>query len=142
MAEGAAVNGCAARGRAGMIPRVPRRRGASGLVSLKVLVTLLVLGGIGYVGVKLIPPYWEYLSLQDPVKEAAVAYARQGKEAEVRTELIARAKSVGVALDEESVEIGQEGNLVVVRVTWEVPLDIPMYRRTLRFRIEKGVPAT
>ncbi len=124
-----------------MTSRVPRTQGPWGLVSLKVLVTLLVLAGIGYVGVKLIPPYWEYLSLQDPVKEAAVAYARQGKEAEVRTELIARAKSVGVALDEENVDIGQEGNLVVVRVTWEVPLDIPMYRRTLHFRIEKGVPA-
>jgi len=110
-------------------------------VSLKVLMVLLVLGGLGYLGVKLIPPYWEYLSLQDPVKEAVVAYARHGKEAEVRADLIARARQIGITLEEERVEIGQEGNLVVVRVAWEVPLDIPMYRRSLRFRIEHGVPA-
>lgn len=124
-----------------MISRVRRRRDASGLVSLKVLLTLLFLVGLGYVGVKLIPPYWDYLSLQDPVKEAATAYARQGKEAEVRAELITRARQIGVTLDEERVEIGQEGTMIVVRVAWDVPLDIPGYRRTLRFRIEKGVPA-
>jgi hypothetical protein len=125
-----------------MTSRVRRRRDPSGLVSLKVLVVLLVLAGLGYVGTKLIPPYWEYLSLQDPVKEAAIVYARQGKEAEVRAELITRARQIGIALDEERVEIGQEGNQIVVRVAWEVPLDIPLlYRRSLRFRIEKGVPA-
>jgi flagellar basal body-associated protein FliL len=124
-----------------MIARVRRRGRSSGLVSLKVLVVLLVLAGVGYVGMKLIPPYWDYLSLQDPVKEAAIAYARHGKEAEVRAELIARARQIGIALDEERVDIGQEGNQVVVRVAWEIPLDIPLYRRSLRFRIEKGVPA-
>lgn len=124
-----------------MTSRVRRRRDPSGLVSLKVLVVLLVLAGLGYVGTKLIPPYWEYLSLQDPVKEAAIVYARQGKEAEVRAELITRARQIGIALDEERVDIGQEGNQIVVRVAWEVPLDIPLYRRSLRFRIEKGVPA-
>jgi len=124
-----------------MIARVRRRGRSSGLVSLKVLVVLLVLAGVGYVGMKLIPPYWDYLSLQDPVKEAVVAYARHGKEAEVRAELIARARQIGIALDEERVDIGQEGNQVVVRVAWEIPLDIPLYRRSLRFRIEKGVPA-
>jgi hypothetical protein len=117
------------------------RRDPAGLARLKVLAVLLVLVGIGYVAGKLIPPYWDYLSMQDPVKEAAIAYARQGKEAEVRAELIARARHVGVALDEEKVDIGQEGSLVVVRVAWEVPLEIPMYRRSLRFRIEKTAPA-
>ncbi len=124
-----------------MIARVWKRGDPSGLASLKVLLTLLILVGLGYLGVTLIPPYWDYLSLQDPVKEAATAYARQGKEAEVRAELITRARQIGVTLDEERVEIGQEGTMIVVRVAWDVPLDIPGYRRTLRFRIEKGVPA-
>jgi len=124
-----------------MKSRVRRQRHALGFVRLKFLLVVVVLAGMGYLGIKIIPPYWDYLSMQDPVKEAAIAYARQGKEAEVRTELIARARNVGVVLTEEQVDMGQEGNLVVVRVAWEVPLDIPMYRRTLRFRVEKGVPA-
>ncbi|OGB93940.1 MAG: hypothetical protein A2Z31_00665 [candidate division NC10 bacterium RBG_16_65_8] len=103
--------------------------------------TLLIVAGVGYVGSKLIPVYWSYLSMQDPVKEAAMAASRPGKEAEVRTDLIARAKSVGVMLDEENVEIDRDGNFVTVRVAWEVPVDMRLYRRTLRFRIEKAAPA-
>jgi hypothetical protein len=58
------------------------------------------------------------------------------KEAEARANLIVRAKSVGVTLEEENVEIDRDGNFVLVRVTWEVPVDLRVYRRTLRFRIE------
>jgi hypothetical protein len=55
--------------------------------------------------------------------------------------LIARAKSLGLMLEDENVEIGQEGNLVMVRVRWTVPLDFRLYRTTIRFEVEKGAPA-
>jgi hypothetical protein len=29
---------------------------------------------------------------------------------------------------------------VIVRVTWDVPVDLRVYRRTLRFRIENKAP--
>ena len=108
----------------------------AGSARVKVLLTLLIVAGLGYVGNKLIPVYWSYLSMYDPVKEAAMAASRPGKEAEARADLIARAKGVGVALDEENVEIDRDGNFVTVRVAWEVPVDLRVYRRTLRFRIE------
>lgn len=124
-----------------MVSRVRRAGPPSGFVRLKFLLVALVVAGLGYVGSKVVPAYWDYLSIQDPVKEAVIAYARHGKEAEVRAELIARARHIGVALDEEQVDIGQEGSLIVVRVAWEVPLELPLYRRTLHFRIEKTAPA-
>jgi len=114
-----------------------RTTGTPGFTRLGFLVTLVVLAGIGFAGSKVVPIYWNYLAMQDPVKEAAMAAARPGKEAQVRVELIARAKRLGVDLAEDAVEFGQEGNQVVVRVAWEVPLDLVLYRRTLRFRVEK-----
>jgi len=120
-----------------MKSRVRRERNPSGFVRLKVLLVVLALAGLGYVGSKLVPVYWSYLSMQDPVKEAAMAAARPGQEAEARADLIARAKSLGVALDEENVEIDREGNFVTVRATWQVPVDLRVYRRTLRFRVEQ-----
>jgi hypothetical protein len=114
-----------------------RTTGAPGLTRLGLLATLVVLAGIGFAGSKVVPIYWNYLSMQNPVKEAAMAVARPGKEAEARVELIARAKSLGVDLEEDAVEFGQEGDRVMVRVAWEVPLDLVLYRRTLRFRVEK-----
>jgi hypothetical protein len=112
----------------------------AGSARVKILLTLLIFGGLGYVGSTLIPVYWSYLSMQDPVKEAAMTASRPGKEADARADLIARAKSVGVALEEENVEIDRDGNFVVVRVTWDVPVDLRVYRRVLRFRIESKAP--
>jgi hypothetical protein len=107
------------------------------MTRLGFLVTVTVLAGVGFVGSKVIPIYWDYLSMQNPVKEAALAATRPGREAEARAELIARAKNLGVDLTEDAVEFGQQGDRIVVRVGWEVPLDLVVYRRTLRFRVEQ-----
>jgi len=107
----------------------------AGSTRVKLILTLLIVAGLGYAGSKLIPVYWSYVSMFDPVKEAAMAASRPGKEAEARTDLIARARSVGVALEEENVEIDRDGNVVVVRVAWEVPVDLRVYRHTFRFQI-------
>jgi hypothetical protein len=107
------------------------------MIRLGSLIGLLVLGGGIYLGVKFIPPYWEYLSMLDPVKEAAMAAAmRGGKEERIRADLIAKANRIGLELTEENIEIIQDGNVRVVRVAWEVPVDLPRYRHTLSFRVE------
>jgi len=113
-----------------------RARRPAGATRLKLLLTLLVLAGLGYAGSKTIPVYWSYLSMFDPVKEAAMAASRPGKEDEARADLMARAKGVGVELDEERVEIDRDGNFVTVRVAWDAPVDLRVYRHTFRFRIE------
>jgi len=104
---------------------------------LGTLLWLLVLAGGVYLGIKFIPPYWEYLLMLEPVKEAALAAATPGRtEDRVRAELLAKAKEVGVELNEDNVQIVRQGNFVVVRVAWEVPVDLPRYRYTLRFHVE------
>jgi len=94
-----------------------------------------------YLAVKLVPPYWTYFGMQDPVKEAAMAVASHGNEAGVRSELILRAKEQGLALDEENIEITREGTMLVIRVSWVAAVDLPRYRFDIPFRIEERVPA-
>jgi len=113
-----------------------------GMTRLGMLVGLLVLVGGIYLGAKFIPPYWAYLSMLDPVKEAAMAAATRGNEERIRTGLIVKAKQFGFELDGENIEIVRDGNVVVVRVAWEVPVDLPRYRHTLRFRVESQAPAS
>ena len=113
-----------------------------GMTRLGMLVGLLVLVGGIYLGAKFIPPYWAYLSMLDPVKEAAMAAATRGNEERIRTGLIVKAKQFGFELDGENVEFVRDGNVVVVRVTWEVPVDLPRYRYMLRFRVESQALAS
>ena len=118
------------------------REGSPGMSRLGILLALAILAGAGVVGSKVVPPYWNYLAMHEHVKEAAMAAAsRRDREAQARAELLARAKSIGVMLEDENVDISQEGNLVMVRVHWSVPLDLRVYRTTLRFDVEKGAPA-
>ena len=127
-----------------MTMRSGRRRAMDppGMTRLGMLIGLLVLVGGIYLGAKFIPPYWAYLSMLDPVKEAAMTAAmRGGDEARIRTSLIMKAKQFGFELAEEDVEFVRNGNFVVVRVAWEVPVDLPRYRHTLRFHVESQAPA-
>jgi hypothetical protein len=117
-----------------------RTQTPEGFIRLRMLLCLLILGGGVYLSVKFVPPYWGYLSMLDPVKEAAMA-ARTGKEEQVRADLILKARQVGVELAEENVEIVWNGDSVVVRVAWEVPVNLPRYPRVLRFRVESKNPA-
>jgi hypothetical protein len=43
-------------------------------------------------------------------------------------------------LAEENVEFVRDGNFVVVRVAWEIPVDLPRYRHMLRFHVESQAP--
>lgn len=114
-------------------------RSGRGASRFGVLVFLAILAAAGYLASLYIPPYWTYLSMHDPVKEAAMNAGRGG-EAKARAELVARARDLGLLLEEEAVEFVQEGPEQVVRVDWAVPIELPRYLHTLRFHIEKRSP--
>ena len=100
---------------------------------------LLVIGAVWYLAPKFISPYWDYLSLQDPVKEAVMAAAR-GNEAAARRRIIQQARDLGLDLTDENIAFTQNGLMMMVRVTWTVPVDLPRYRYNLQFDIEQTTP--
>lgn len=103
------------------------------------LFILVVVAGI-YVAILFIPPYWTYLSMQDPVRDAALTAitARDG-EATARADLLRKSRDLGLRLEDENIEIAREGQELVVRVTWVEPVDLPRYRHNLHFLIEQRV---
>lgn len=103
------------------------------------LFILVVVAGI-YVAMLLIPPYWTYLSMQDPVKEAALtAITVRDGEAAARADLLRKSRDLGLRLEDENIEITREGQELVVRVTWVEPVDFPRYRHSLHFYVEQRV---
>ena len=101
---------------------------------------ILVVGAGIYVAILFIPPYWTYLSMQDPVKEAALtAVTARNGEAAARADLRRKSGELGLRLEDENIEIAREGQELVVRVTWVEPVDLPRYRHNLHFQIEQRV---
>lgn len=121
--------------------RPGRPGGGRGAVRLGFLLFLLLLVGGFYLATLYGPAYWTYLSMFDPVQEAAnTAASRSGGEEKARRQLLERARAEGLELDEEAVQIVREEVEVVVRVSWTVPINLPRYPQTLHFSIEKRSP--
>lgn len=110
---------------------------APGRISLGALLFLLLVAIGIYLAVKFVPPYWTYLSLQDPVKEAAMAAASPNGEDRARADLSRRVREAGLNLAEEDIQFTREGSRLVVRISWVVPVELPRVRYDLRFRIEQ-----
>ena len=113
---------------------------APGRIRLGALLFVLVAAAGIYVAINFIPPYWTYLSMQDPVKEAAMAAAARGDEARVRADLILRAKELDLALEDDNIEITRDGPMLLIRVSWVACVDLPRYRYDIPFRVEERVP--
>jgi hypothetical protein len=91
-----------------------------------------------YLGGKFIPPYWTYFAMQEAVTEAAFHASKPGGESRAREGLLAKAKEQGLEVTDEQIEVESSGSQVVVRVRWEVSVEMPRYRTTLHFHIEKS----
>ncbi len=114
------------------------KRREGGRARVGVLLFLLVVSAALLLADKLIPPYWVYLSLLDPVKEAALlAAATQGDEARARMQLVTAARAQGVELDEDDIEITQGAPGLIVRISWVTPVRLLRYHYNLHFSIEQ-----
>lgn len=93
-----------------------------------------------YLAILFIPPYWTYLSMQDPVKEAALtAITTRDGEAAARADLLRKARDLNLRLEDENIQFVREGQELVVRVTWVESVDLPRYRHNLQFKVEQRV---
>ena len=113
---------------------------APGRIRPGAVLLILVMVAAFYLAIKLVPPYWTYLSMKDPVKEAAMAILSATDEATTRANLIRQAQQQGLTLGDDNIDITRDNSMLVVRVTWVEPVDLPRYRHILRFRIEERVP--
>jgi hypothetical protein len=109
----------------------------AGKVSLGTLIFILVLVSGFYMGGKVAPPYWAYLSMKDPVKEAAMFAASGAAEPMVRATIIRRAAEQELSLTDENIDITREDGVLVVRVAWVAHVDLPRKPFDLSFRIEE-----
>ena len=115
---------------------------APGKIRPGAVLFVLMVVALVYLATKFVPPYWTYLSMMDPVKSAAMTMAtsRSSDDPRMRTELIRQASENGLTLDNDNIEISQDGSVLTVRLTWVAPVELPWYRYDLHFQIAERVP--
>ena len=103
------------------------------------LALLLLVSGV-YLGYKLGPPWYAYYALKDSM-EGQVKLAMGLREDEIRRSLAARARELGVPLEEQDFLIVRRGSRVRIRAQWSTTVEFPLdYSHTFHFKIEAGSP--
>ena len=98
------------------------------------------MGVVVFLAIVLVPPYWTYLSMQDPVRDAAVtAVTTRDGEVTARADILRKAREIGLRLEDENIQIVHEGQELVIRVSWAEPVDLARYRYKLQFSVEQRV---
>jgi hypothetical protein len=116
-----------------MVTRSPGRRGAS---SLGCLVSLVLLAGALYYGVRIGGVYWRFYELQDDMRQEA-RFAGQLTDEAIRRRLLARADSVlGLAPD---FRISRAPERITIQGDYTETVELPLFKHTfvLRPRVEE-----
>jgi hypothetical protein len=103
--------------------------------TLKLVVFLGILVAAVYVGVQVVPVYWNYYEFQDTVEEEARVQSYTGKtEDAMRETLWKEAKKLELPLSSpEQIKVQRNGLSVAISTEYTVHIDVPVHPFDLKF---------
>ena len=100
------------------------------------LLTLLVLGIMAFVAIKIAPVYFANYQFQDSIESesrfALTGYPKKTPD-DVRNDVWNKAKELGIPTQKESIQIAMENGSVEIHLDYSVPIDLAVYQFTLQF---------
>lgn len=97
----------------------------------------VIVGGL-YVGMKVIPPYFENYQFQDAIKDEATrdSYAAKS-ESDIQEAIFKKAQDYDIPLTKEGIHVQRQGSqfngTVIIRAPYVVHVDLPGYPLDLHF---------
>ena len=121
----------------GLMRRIDRQRGEG---RLSFLLTLAVFGAVIFVAVKIVPVRIAAYEFRDLVREEArrVAVRRDYRSANQR--LMRAAKEMELPIKNKAIEVRQNSREVVIRASYEQPVDLKVYTYVYKFEAEERAP--
>ena len=112
------------------------RQSEKGGSKLNLLLTILIVGGIGFAGFKLIPPYFSYYQFQDAIqtesKFALTGYPKRSID-QIQDEVFKKAQDLGIPAKRDDIKITQENGSVTIALDYTVPIDLMLYQFDWQF---------
>jgi Domain of unknown function (DUF4845) len=115
----------------------PGRNKQLGGGKLQFIVTMAILGSLGFAAFKTVPAYVANYQLQDMIKSEALfatsAFPRKTPD-DVHSDVWKKMQELGIQANPEDVKVtGSEGQAVSITVDYTVPVDLIVYQFTLDF---------
>jgi hypothetical protein len=100
------------------------------------ILTLLVLGIMGFVAIKICPVYFANYEFQDSIESesrfALTGYPKKTPD-DVRNDVWNKAKDLGIPTQKDAIKIAMDTGSVEIGVEYSVPIDLAVYQFTLQF---------
>jgi hypothetical protein len=113
-----------------------RKTGERGGSKASLLLTLLVLGAMAFVAVKITPVYFANYQFQDSIESesrfALTGYPKKSPD-DVRNDVWNKAKDLGIPAQKEAIKIAMENGSVEIGLDYSVPIDLAVYQFSLEF---------
>ena len=108
---------------------------------MKLILWLLILGGIGYVAFKVVPVYFANYQLEDTMKEEARFAVENRRTPEQLREIIyKKAKNLEILLKPSDIRVDSNARGILIRADYSVPVDLQVYKFVLQFNPTSGIP--
>ncbi|HWR16953.1 MAG TPA: DUF4845 domain-containing protein [Terriglobales bacterium] len=103
--------------------------------TIKALIALAVVVSAFYVGVKVVPVYFNYYQFQDAIEEEARIQSYTGKtESDMRETVWKKAQQLELPLTSpEQIKVERQGTAVTISTEYTVHIDIPVHPFDLTF---------
>jgi hypothetical protein len=109
------------------------QRGGS---KLNTLITIVILGALAFMAVKIVPVYVNNFEFQDSIEnESRFALAGYPKKSadDIRDDVFKKVQELGIPAKEEDIQVTVDQSSVDIGLDYSVPINLSVYQFTLQF---------
>lgn len=115
-----------------------RHSGERGGAKLNMLITLVIVGAMGYASFKVVPIYVDNYQLQDSIETesrfALTGYPKRTPD-DVRNDVLKKAQELGLPLKPEDIRVSMNNGSVEIGADYSVTFDLAVYQWTHDFHL-------
>lgn len=111
--------------------------------AIRALIRLALVVLVVHAGVRVIPPFWNYVKFRDACEEIARFSARQTVP-EITARVMTKAGQLDIPLNEDNLQVRKQGNITFVEADYRAELEyLPtkFYPYDFRVRVQGAPPA-
>jgi len=104
------------------------------------LISLIVVGVAVFVGMKVIPVRVTAYEFRDTLREEARYAAVRDDDAKVVTRILQKAEELEIPLQKKNLEVKRTTGEMIIRASYEQPIDLKVTTYVYKFRAEERAP--
>lgn len=115
---------------------VQAKRSQRGGSKLSLLMTIVIVGSMGYACFKIVPTFFANFQLQDAMQtEAKFALASKKSSEDIQSDILKKAQDLGVPATQDDIVVTSQQGAVTIAVDYSTTFDLVVYQWNKSFHL-------